>query len=130
MLHVLRVARAGEPQDVRRPQIMPFLRTTLATDFAESSRWWERLFDLFTANPNYRGKQHLVRAWLIEFEEDGLPWREIGLDEHGTVVFAGPSKADYGFWHDTNMQYSDFEGEPITEEYFESMWDKSGVVAP
>jgi hypothetical protein len=109
---------------------MPFLRTTLATDFAEPSNWRERLTDVNTANPNYRGKYHLVHAWLIEFDAEGLPWREIGLDEHGDVVLAGPSKTDYGFWHDTNMQYPDFAGEPITEEHFESMWAMSGVVTP
>jgi hypothetical protein len=109
---------------------MPFLRTHLATDFAAQSTWWERLTAVDTANPSYRGKYRLISSWLIEFDEDGTPDREIGLDARGAVVVAGPSASDYGFWLDTNMRYEDFVGEPITEEYFEAMWAGSGVVAP
>jgi len=109
---------------------MPFLRTQLATDFREPSNWWQRFISIDTVNLNYRGKYHRVRSWLIEFDEEGLPWREIGLDENDAVVMAGPSKNDYGFWGDTNMRYPDFTGEPVTQEYFEKMWAASGVVAP
>ncbi len=109
---------------------MPFLRTLLATDFREPSAWWQRLTAIDTANPSYRGKYHRVHSWLIEFDEEGMPWREIGLDENDKVVLAGPSKNDYGFWLDTNMRYSDFTGEAVTPEYFESLWAISGVVAP
>ncbi|MHB8846159.1 MAG: hypothetical protein ACYC7L_15610 [Nitrospirota bacterium] len=109
---------------------MPFLRTQLATDFREPSNWWKRLTSIDTANPSYRGKYHLVRSWLIEFDEEGMPWREIGLDENDAIVMAGPSKNDYGFWLDTNMRYPDFTGEAVTQEYYEKMWAASGVVAP
>ena len=109
---------------------MPFLRTLLATDFREPSTWWQRLTVIDTANPSYRGKYHRVRSWLIDFDEDGIPRREIGLDEKDGVVMAGPSKDDYGFWLDTNMRYSDFTGEAVPEEYFENLWATSCVVAP
>jgi hypothetical protein len=108
---------------------MRFIRTRLATDFEESSRLG-RFFAIDNANPNYRGKYHLVRYWLIEFVEDDLPWREIGLDEDGAIVLAGPSESDYGFWLDTNMRYADFVGEPISKAYFEQIWAASGVIAP
>jgi hypothetical protein len=108
---------------------MRFLRTQLATDFREPSNWWERLTSFETANPSYRGRYHLVRSWLIEFDEEGLPGREIGLDEIGAIVMAGPSGIDYGFWLDTNMRYPDFTGEPVAVEYFEKMWVASSVVS-
>lgn len=107
---------------------MPFLRTQIGTDLTKPS-WWERLVPN-TANPGYRGKHHLINSWLIEFDDDDHPWREIALDASGSIVFAGPSKTDYGFWLDTNMRLSDFTGESISEEYFERMWLASGVVAP
>ena len=78
------------------------------------------------ANPGYRGKHHLIRSWLIEFDEKGLPHRELGLDESDSVVVAGSSESDYGFWCDTNMQLSDFEGESISSEYFEKLWGAFG----
>ena len=109
---------------------MSYLRTQLATDFPAPTNWWQRLLDIDTANPGYRGKYHLVRSWLIEFDQSGDPWREIALDEQGSVVFAGPSQKDYGFWLDTNMREPDFSGESVTKEYFEQMWAASGVVAP
>ncbi len=109
---------------------MKFIRTSQGTDVAEASRWWRGFFPIDTANPNYRGKYCRVRSWLIEFDENGDPWREIGLDEVGAIVMAGPSANDYGFWLDTNMRESDFRGDPVTKEYFERMWAASGVIAP
>jgi len=109
---------------------MSFLRTHINSDFRQPSTWWQRLTSVDTANPSYRLKYHLVRSWLIEFDESGKPWREMGLDTNGSVVIAGPSKTDYGFWLDSHMEHSDFSGDPISEEYFEQMWATSGVVAP
>jgi hypothetical protein len=108
---------------------MQFLRTQLGTDFRKPSNWWQRLTSFETANPGYRDRYHLVRSWLIEFDDDGMPGREIGLDENGSVVLAGPSKMDYGFWMDTNMRYPEFTGIPVASECFEKIWAASGVVA-
>lgn len=116
---------ATAPSRLSKP--MRYLCTTLATDWRERSTWWNRLVDVITANPSYRGKYHLVRCWLIEFEEDGNPCREIALDSQGSILFAGPTKRDYGFWLDTNMRYADFVGEPVAREHFERMWAASGV---
>ena len=109
---------------------MSFLRTTQGTDFKAPSNWLQRLLNVETANPGHRNKYHLIRSWLVEFDDNGNPWREIGLDEHEMVVVAGPSKDDYGFWLDTNMHISDFTGEPVDPDYFERLWSKSGVVTP
>jgi hypothetical protein len=108
---------------------MRFLRTQLGTDFCKPSTWWQRLTLVDTANPSYRDRYHLVRCWLVEFDDEGLPGREIALDQTDSVVMAGPSKTDYGFWLDTSMRFPNFTGEPVTSEYFEKMWAISGVVA-
>ena len=110
---------------------MPFIRTELGTDFTEpSGRFGRLLSSIDTANPSYRGKYHFIRSWLIEFDNDGQPRREIGLDANGFIVVAGPSDNDYGFWLDTNMQYADFVGDTITEEQFEAVWATTGVTSP
>jgi hypothetical protein len=72
------------------------------------------------ANPDYAFDQ--VREWLIEFDEDGVPGREVGLDGSGEPVLAGPDGRNYGFWLDTNMRYEDFTGDEVTAEVFERAW--------
>jgi hypothetical protein len=109
----------------------------MATDWPEKEPWQVKviktiLFFIPKANPGYDSKMHLVKKWLIEFEEkDGelTPWREIGLDADGAPLFAGPNKKNYGFWLDTNMKYKDFTGDPIEKEEFERFWNLSGVKA-
>jgi hypothetical protein len=76
------------------------------------------------ANPDYKSKYHLVREWLIEFEENGMPWREIGLGEDEKPIIAGPDKRNYGFWLDSNMDINDFEKNPVEEKYFEGKWNE------
>ncbi|MCE7995666.1 MAG: hypothetical protein HEP71_27050 [Roseivirga sp.] len=116
---------------------MKYLSTSMATDWHEKEPRQSKvlktiLFFIPKANPGYEPKMHLVKKWLIEFEEeDGklLPWREIGLDSNGTPVFAGPDKKNYGFWLDTNMEFKDFEGESIDKDEFERVWKITGVEA-
>ena len=116
---------------------MKYISTNMATDWPVKEPWQSKvlktiLFFIPKANPGYEPKIHLVKKWLIEFEEeDGklLPWREIGLDSNGTPVIAGPDKENYGFWLDTNMEYKDFEGEPIDKDEFEKVWKLTGIEA-
>ena len=116
---------------------MKYISTTMATDWPEKEPWKSKvlktiLFFIPKANPGYEPKMHLVKKWLIEFEEeDGklLPWREIGMDSNGTPVFAGPDKKNYGFWLDTNMKFEEFEGETIDKDEFERVWKSTGVEA-
>jgi len=108
-----------------------FLLTQIATDWDDPTREGalvkvlRRL--LPEANPSYREKMHLVDSWYIEFTDDGLPSREIGVDANGTPVLAGPSSTDYGFWLDTDMTRSDFEGVEIDEQEFEALWAQADV---
>ncbi|MEL7187167.1 MAG: hypothetical protein AAFN50_12145 [Pseudomonadota bacterium] len=109
------------------------MRTTIATDWDDPadepavSKVLRRI--LLEANPTYRKNMHLVDAWYIEFTEDGLPYREIGVDANGSPVLAGPSSEDYGFWLDTNMTQSDFEGVEVNQDEFEALWSKAEVVS-
>lgn len=105
---------------------MPFLRTTLATDWKPPTRL-ERWLRPVTANPGYVDRMHRVRSWLIEFDDEGMPGREIGLDADGAIVLAGPDRENDGFWLDTNMRLQDFPGEPVAEADFEALWRAAGV---
>jgi hypothetical protein len=82
------------------------------------------------ANPDYRGKLHLVHEWFIEFDDEGQPWREIGININGRPVLAGPDDRNYGFWLDTNMTLKDFSGEPVDAAEFERLWRESGAHEP
>jgi len=109
-----------------------YLRTEVTADWKKDRSLSVRIFDMFfwfipRANPGYEDKLHLVKEWLIEFDDQNLPWREIGLDQLGKPVIAGPDKENHGFWLDTNMKYSDFQGTNIDEEEFEKSWTKSGA---
>ena len=105
-----------------------YISTQLATDWQVpgwKTRVLERLlFFIPKANPNYEPRLHLVRRWLIEFEA-GQPYREVGIAHDDSVVLAGPTGSDYGFWLDTGMKYDDIEGEEISEQSFERYWDAS-----
>jgi len=110
-----------------------FLRTKIATDWGDPTsegviaKVLRRLVP--EANPSYREKMHLVDTWYIEFTDDGLPYREIGVDTNGTPVLAGPSSTDYGFWLDTNMTQSDFDGVEVDQQEFEALWAQADVAS-
>jgi hypothetical protein len=99
----------------------------VATDWPTESDTLARilrvlLFFIPRANPDYESVLPQVREWLIEFDEAGQPWREIGLDAVGTPVLSGPDSRNYGFWLDTNMRLPDFEGQEISADLFEELW--------
>lgn len=112
--------------------MMPFIKTSLATDWCENKTFSIRilevvLFFIPKANPGYDGKMHLLHEWFIEFDENGSPWREVGIDINGAPLFSGPSDKDCGFWLDSNMKQDDFIGLSIGKKEFEKIWEKSGV---
>ncbi|MCF6318931.1 MAG: hypothetical protein L3J83_06595 [Proteobacteria bacterium] len=107
-----------------------FLRITIGTEFKQKKSVLIRfikllLFFVPVANPDYESKIHLVKEWLIEFDENDQPFREIGINKDGDVVISGPNERDYGYWLDTNMRYSDFKGTPVSKKKFEALWEKS-----
>ncbi len=106
---------------------MQYLRTKLGTSFKKKSLGNKALrillFFIPEANLGYRNKIHLVREWLVEFDEEGIPFREIGLDQFGKPLLAGPDERNYSLWSDTGMKVKDFEGEEVSEAVFETMWN-------
>jgi hypothetical protein len=107
---------------------MRFLRTRLATDWpADKSRTrqlvrWALTRVIPDANPDYTFDK--VRQWLVEFDDDGLPVREVGLDGAVAPVLAGPDDRNYGFWLDSNMRFEDFTGEEVDAAVFEDAWQR------
>jgi len=107
---------------------MHYMRTKMATDFEAKESFGTKiirmlLFFIPEGNPGYREKLHLVNEWFVEFDEENMPYREIGLNSNGTPVLAGPDKKNYGYWLDTNMTLKDFEGEEISKAEFEKLWE-------
>lgn len=104
---------------------MKYLRSKLATEWPDKEsggggglKFLSKLIP--DANPKY--KLHLVQEWLIEFDDGGLPDREIGLGADGSPVLVGPDDQNYGFWLDTNMTYNDFNGTDVDKDIFEQAW--------
>src|SRR5262245_16439002 len=66
-----------------------YLRTKLATGLSPAPSWVRILAYPFRRwDPTYDYPYDKIDEWLIEFEEHGLPVREIGLDEDGQPVCA------------------------------------------
>ena len=82
----------------------------------------ERVAAKIDANPDYRKHLSKVYEWLVEFDDEGMPGREIALDSSGHPLFCGPDDSNYGFWLDTKMEFGDFEGSSIKAEEFEQLW--------
>ena len=78
------------------------------------------------ANPDFENQIQNINIWLIEFDEDGIPEREIGLDKDGKTVMIMPWKDNYGYWTDNNFNLQDFENgfnsSEIEKDYFEKEW--------
>jgi hypothetical protein len=104
---------------------MGYLRTKLATDWEkEAPGTLMKLIRIFFRDPNPDYRLHLVHSWLVEFDDDGNPRREVGVGQNGEPVLAGPDERNYGFWLDTNMTRRDFTGDEITREEFEEQWNR------
>ena len=107
---------------------MIYLRTKLATNWGKQTPrtirdCLEQVAGKFDCNPDYRKSLPEISEWLVEFDDEGRPGREIALDSSGRPLFCGPDEHNYGFWLDTNMMFQDFDGSPLTEEEFERIWD-------
>ena len=101
---------------------MRYLRTKLGTGFSgeRHPNIIERALDRLNSNPDY--DLTLVHEWFIEFDVDDVPFREVGLDSGRQPILAGPNAGNYGFWLDTNMCYTDFEGTEISAHQFDVKW--------
>jgi len=60
------------------------------------------------SNPDFENRIDDVKHWLVEFDEENIPTREIGLDGDSEVILKMPHKKNYGFWTDNELFYDDF----------------------
>lgn len=78
------------------------------------------------ANPDFDNKIPEVKYWLVECDSNGVPEREIGLNEEEQVILKMPFGKNYGYWTDNNLLLNDFKerfgASEINKEYFEQKW--------
>lgn len=77
------------------------------------------------ANPNFDQKIDEVRYWLVEFDNDGIPKREIGLDKEKQVILKMPYKDNYGYWTDNNLLLNDFRKHFVVSEISKNSFEQS-----
>lgn len=73
------------------------------------------------ANPDFEALYDDVRCWYLESEQD-IPVREVGLDEHGVPIVAGPFGRNLGFWTDEDMLFPSKDHAVISRRDFEAVW--------
>lgn len=80
------------------------------------------------ANPDYDKKIEEVKFWLLEFNENPYPVREIGLDENQRSITKMPYKTNYGYWTDNELKLDDFKKlfsvESTNQDYFIEKWNE------
>lgn len=74
------------------------------------------------ANPDFEELYGAVRKWWVEVDEEGVPQRELGFDQSGRAIVAGPFGENFGFWTDSNMKFTIDEHPPVAAERFEAAW--------
>ncbi len=107
-----------ELEETIKPKRSSFFKTLL----------WKFLSTIIPkANPDFENQIQNINIWLIEFDENGIPEREIGLDKDEKTVMIMPWKDNYGYWIDNNFKLQDFKNgfkySEIDKEYFESRWN-------
>lgn len=107
--------------------------TTEATDFTEAqlNDWRVKvlkavLFFIPRANPDTERLYPSVKAWALELSNDGLPQREVGLSESGSVLFCAPDSRNTGFWTDMAIRkFEDHELQTMSPEQFDALWNST-----
>jgi hypothetical protein len=105
---------------------MDYYSTTLATTFPARD-WRVRFFYLLfffvpRANPDFEPLFPRVRRWLVEVDDSGNAVRELGLDEQGVPVTAGPWERNYGFWTDSPGPFPSESADPVAQSVFAQAW--------
>lgn len=101
------------------------------TDKKQSVFW--KLADAFlkmlSSNPDFEEHRDKICSWYIEYDdvEYKLVVREIGVDVDGNVLFLAPSKRNYGYWCDLDVDIEfykrHFDLVGISKEEFDSLWE-------
>ncbi|MDY6024916.1 hypothetical protein [Bergeyella zoohelcum] len=81
-----------------------------------------------SSNPDYECYIDEVESWMVEFDEENIPIREIGIDDEGKAILKMPYKKNYGYWTDNSLEYEDFTSSfmavKIRQEEFEEKWEE------
>ena len=105
---------------------MRYFSTTLATDLPPADWRAKLIYALLwfipRSNPDLEVHFCRVRRWYVEVDESGLPVREVGIDERGTPITAGPWEHNFGFWTDSGEPLPEDRVEEIRKEEFDTMW--------
>ena len=89
-----------ELEETIKPKRSSFFKTLL----------WKFLSTIIPkANPDFENQIQNINIWLIEFDENGITEREIGLDKDEKTVMIMPWKDNYGYWTDNNFKLQDFK---------------------
>lgn len=79
------------------------------------------------SNPDFEDKLEDVKYWLLEFDDEDFPIREIGVDVNGEVILKMPYKKNYGFWIDNELKYTDFIemflAKEVDQIFFKEKWN-------
>ena len=105
---------------------MRYYSTRLATNIPGPD-WRVRLFCLLfffipRANPEFELFFPKVRRWYVEVDESGNAVRELGLNEQGAPITAGPWERNFGFWADSPGPFPADSAEELSQVTFEQMW--------
>ncbi len=107
---------------------MRYYSTTLATNLPPADWRIKFIYTLLwfipRSNPEFEVHFSRVRCWYVEVDDSGLPLRELGIDETGTPITAGPWKQNFGFWTDSGGPFPDEHTEEIANSVFEEMWQR------
>lgn len=77
------------------------------------------------ANPDLEALIKKTRFWWLEFDEDGLPQREIGFDQTRKPIVLGPVAENHGFLIDSADDWRSFKKtNSVAAANFESIWSQ------
>lgn len=103
--------------------------TTLATDMSKKdldsigAKVLRAIFFFIPrSNPDHEKLYPQVAKWFLEVDKNGVPNREVGLDENDQPLFSAPNDRNFGFWTDGNKTFDEKELECSTKEEFETVW--------
>lgn len=79
------------------------------------------------ANPDFEHRIDEVKTWLVEFTEDDIPNREVGLNDKGEAIVIMSWGRNPGYWTDNNLTLPGFRQHfktiNISTEEFEICWN-------
>jgi hypothetical protein len=107
---------------------MRYYSTTLATNLKPADWRMKLIYTLLwfipRSNPDFEVHFSSIRRWYLEVDDLGLPVRELGLDEIGNPITAGPWERNFGFWTDSGEPLPKDRLEEIERTEFETVWQQ------